>query len=195
MKQKFDTSAIEGYENMSPEDKIKTLENFEFDDHSEEIERLKSSVSKANSEAAEWKKKHNSQLSDDERAKAESEARVRELEAKVQEFEARERMSGYKADFIGLGINPDLAAQTAEALTKGDTKTLFVNLKKALTEHDAKFKSELMGDITPPPAGTGKNAKVDFSKQIAEAQEAGNMAQVAALIRRQQQAEAEKNKT
>lgn len=192
MKQKFDTSAIEGYENMSPEDKIKALESFEFDDHSEEIERLKSSVSKANSEAAEWKKKHNSQLSDDERAKAESEARVRELEAKVQEFEARERTSGYKADFLGLGFNPDLAGQTAEALTNGDTKTLFANLKKALTEHDAKFKSELMGDITPPPAGQGTKTEKNYSELIAQAQENHDMALAAAYTRMQAEENAKK---
>ena len=195
MKQKYDTSTIPGYAEMSLEEKVKVLEGLEYDDHSEEITNLKNAVSKANSEAADWKKKHNAQLTDDERAKAESDNEIAELKRKLEEYDHRDKVNSYKAEYLALGYSAELAEKTAEAAANGDMTSVFAFQKKALAEHDAKFKSELMGDITPPPAGTGKNANVDLSKQIAEAQEAGNMAQVAALIRQQQMAEAEKNKT
>ena len=68
---KIDVSSIDGYENMTAEEKIKTLEAFEYNDNSTELEKYKSAASKANSEAASWKKKHNELLSEDERKKQE----------------------------------------------------------------------------------------------------------------------------
>ena len=53
---KIDTSKIEGYADMSAEDKLKALEAFEYEDNAAELERQKNALSKANSEAAEWKR-------------------------------------------------------------------------------------------------------------------------------------------
>lgn len=55
---KIDTSKITGYAEMSAEDKLKALEAFEYEDNAAELEKQKAAVSKANSEAAEWKRKH-----------------------------------------------------------------------------------------------------------------------------------------
>ena len=59
---KIDTSKITGYAEMSAEDKLKALEAFEYEDNAAELEKQKAAVSKANSEAAEWKRKHNALL-------------------------------------------------------------------------------------------------------------------------------------
>lgn len=56
---KIDTSKIEGYAEMTPEQKLAALEGFEYEDNSAELEKQKNALSKANSEAAEWKRKHN----------------------------------------------------------------------------------------------------------------------------------------
>ena len=66
---KIDTSRIAGYADMSLEDKLKALEAFEYNDNASELEKQKAAVSKANSEAAEWKRKHNALLSEDEQKK------------------------------------------------------------------------------------------------------------------------------
>lgn len=58
---KIDTSKIEGYANMTPEQKLAALEGFEYEDNSAELEKQKNALSKANSEAAEWKRKHNNE--------------------------------------------------------------------------------------------------------------------------------------
>lgn len=68
---KIDTSRIEGYADMSTEDKLKALEGFEYEDNAAELSRQKNAISKANSDAAQWKKKYNEMLSEDERKKQE----------------------------------------------------------------------------------------------------------------------------
>lgn len=64
---KIDTSKITGYAEMSAEDKLKALEAFEYEDNAAELEKQKAAVSKANSEAAEWKRKHNALLGETRR--------------------------------------------------------------------------------------------------------------------------------
>ena len=66
---KIDTSKIAGYAEMTPEQKLAALEGFEYEDNLAELEKQKNAVSKANSEAAEWKRKHNALLSEDEKKK------------------------------------------------------------------------------------------------------------------------------
>ena len=68
---KIDTSKINGYAEMTAEQKLAALEAFEYEDGLSEVERLRNAISKANSDAAEWKRKHNALLSDDEKRKAE----------------------------------------------------------------------------------------------------------------------------
>ena len=58
---KIDTSKIENFESMTAEEKVQALQDFDFE--TEDVEKLKNAVSKANSECASWKKKYNETLS------------------------------------------------------------------------------------------------------------------------------------
>ena len=55
---RIDTAKIENYAEMSVEDKIKALEEYEIEiptpKESEEVTKLKTALSKANSDAADW---------------------------------------------------------------------------------------------------------------------------------------------
>ena len=56
---KIDTTKITGYAEMSAEEKLKALEEFEIvipKPDTDEADKLKAALSKANSEAAEWKR-------------------------------------------------------------------------------------------------------------------------------------------
>lgn len=44
---KIDVTKIEGYEQMTPEQKLAALEGFEYEDNAAEVERLKNANSKA----------------------------------------------------------------------------------------------------------------------------------------------------
>lgn len=183
---KIDVTKIKGYEQMSAEDKLKALEAFEYDDGASEIERYKNAATKANSEAAEWKKKHNALLSAEDQKKQESEESIKKMEQELAELRRDKAISEHKAQFIGLGYEESLATETATAMEDGDLAKVFANQKKFLEEHDKNLKAIAMKNTPTPPAGSGANA-IDYDKAIAEANARGDMASAAALIREQQE--------
>lgn len=153
---KIDISRIEGYETMTPEEKLAALEAFEYEDNAGELERLKSTVSKANSEAAEWKRKHNALLNDDEKKRQED---AEKLEKAMQELEAlrsEKTISEYTAQFLGLGYDEKLAKSTAAALHQGDMATVFKNQATFLADREKSMKADLLKNTPVPPAGIGE---------------------------------------
>ena len=67
-------------------------------------------------------------------------------------------VAGHKAEFLALGYDEALAADTAQALEDGDTAKVFANQKKFLESHDKAYKAKLMGGNSTPPAGAGTDA-------------------------------------
>lgn len=155
---KIDITKIEGYENMTPEQKLAALEGFEYEDNSAELERYKNAVSKANSEAADWKKKYNAQLSEDERNKQASEDELKTLRDRVAEMEKKELVATHKAQFLALGYDEALADETAKAMAEGNTEKVFANQKKFLETHDKTLKAEILKTTPTPPAGKETDA-------------------------------------
>lgn len=150
---KIDTGKIEGYADMTPEQKIAALEAFTYEDNAAELERYKNAVSKANSEAAEWKKKHNALLSEEERKKQESAEELEKLKKELETMKLEKTIAGNKAQLVALGYDETLAEDTAKAMAGGDAMKVFANQKKFLESHDKAYKAKLMGEGSKPPAG------------------------------------------
>lgn len=155
---KIDTSRIEGYAGMTAEQKLSILEGFEYDDGSAEIERYKNAASKANSEAAEWKKKHNALLSEDEQSRAAAEEELTTLRNRVSELEEKELISSYKASLLSLGYEESLANATAIALANGEMDKVFTNLKKHHTAMEKTIREAAMKETPKPQGGNSSNA-------------------------------------
>lgn len=189
---KIDTSKIEGYESMSIEDKLKALEALEFDDNAAELERLKNANSKSNSEAAEWKRKYQAQLSEDEKKKQEDADKLAGMEKELAALKLEKTISEHKASFIAQGYSEDLAASSAKALAEGDTKTVFANQQKFLNEYTKQIKADALKDTPKPPAGAGGGA-IDYEKKIEDAQKNGDLAAVAYYNRLRAQEAVENN--
>lgn len=125
---KIDTTKIEGYADMSPEQKLAALEGYDMEipaPDTGEIQRLKDAVSRANSEAADYKKQLRAKQTDDE-ARAAEEAKARE--AMQQELESLRRdkaIGAYQAEFLKLGYDAEAAADAAKALQAGDFGKVF----------------------------------------------------------------------
>ena len=187
---KIDTSKIPGYAEMSAEDKLKALEAFEYDDNAAEVERLKGAVSKANSEAAGWKKKHNELLTEDERKKQEDADALANMKQELDELRKDKTISEYKAKLIAQGYDEALASDTAQAMADGDTAKVFANQGKFLEDYAKKVKADAMKKTPKPPAGDG-SSDIDYSKKIEEAQQSGDMAAVAYYTRLKAQEEAQ----
>lgn len=184
---KIETGNIEGYESMTVEQKLSALENYELPDSNSELERYKNAVSKANSEAASWKKKYQTQLSDDERSKQEREDELTTLRSKVEEMEKEKLVTGHTARFLALGYEEALAKETAQALANGETDKVFANQKKFLETHDKAYKASLMKETPTPPPGQSGEQKKDYTAMILDAQSRGDFGAVAYYMRLREQ--------
>lgn len=175
---KIDTTKIDGYSEMNAEQKLAALEAFEYEDNSAEIERLKNANSKANSEAAEWKRKHNALLSEDEQKKAQDAETLASMKAELENLRKEKTISDYTARYIAVGYDKELAAQTANAFVSGDMDKVFANEEKHQNDLKNKIKAELMNG-TPAPSGGSPVDKdkpdlaVEKAKEIVKARKGG----------------------
>ena len=160
---KIDVTKIEGYENMTPEQQVAALLAFEYDDGASEIERYKNAATKANSEAAEWKKKHNALLSDDEKNKQASEERMAQMQEELDKLRRKELVGGFVAQLVSQGYEAKLAQETAEAMADGDMAKVIANQTKFLATHDNALKAEILKGTPTPPAG-GQNETMTLEK-------------------------------
>lgn len=182
---RIDTSVIEGYENMTAEEKLRALENFEYEDNAKENQKLRDCLSKANKEAADWKKKHNALISEDERQKQARDEEAEQLRTRVAELERGESIAKHKANLLSVGFDDKSAETAAQMIADGNIDGFFACQKKFLEEHDKTMKIELMKNTPTPPAGSAGG--MDYSKKAAEAQQRGNYSTAAYYTRLAQQ--------
>lgn len=188
---KIDISSIGGYESMTAEDKIKALESFEYNDNSAELERYKSAVSKANSEAASWKKKHNELLSEDERKKQEQSDNIAQMQKELDELREGKKISEYKAKFIAQGYDETLAEDTAKAMATGNIEKVFANNQKFLDDYAKNVKADALKKTPRPAAGQGEVGAANYDEKILNAQKSGDITAAAYYTRLKAQAEAQ----
>lgn len=151
---KIDTTSIAGFDKMTDAEKVAALTGMELPEPDYTGYVSKQTFDNAASELAKLKKEQRAALSEAEQKEAETKDRIQQLEEQLAEVTAREQSAAYKAKLIGLGYDEKLAGDTAAALLKGDMDKVFANQAAFLTAHDKAYKSELMGGITPPPAGS-----------------------------------------
>lgn len=183
----IDTSKIEGFDTMSADDKLKALEEYDFPEPDYSGYVKKEVFDKKASESAEWKRKHDALLTEEDKKKQDADEELTALRNKVAEMEKAKVVSDHKAQFLSLGYDEALAAETAKALAEGDNTKVFANHKKFLESHDKAFKAQLMGAGSTPPAGSVGGQGVDYSKLIADATAQGDYPAVAYYTRLQEQ--------
>ena len=93
------------------------------DSKDKEIAKLKALLSKANSEAADNKRKLREKLSEEERQAVELAERQAEMESKLAEYEKQATISNYKSNLLSSGFDSEMADKTASALANGDMET------------------------------------------------------------------------
>lgn len=183
----IDVSTIPGYAEMTAEEKVKALEGYTFEmpkADSTEVDKLKQAVSKANSEAAEWKRKHNALLSDDEKKRQESQEAFEKMEQELASLRKEKVIAEHKAKFLSLGYDETLAIETASAMADGDMNKVFSNMAAFQETHDKAVLAQNLKSTPVPPAGTSVvDTKSTYAKKMAEAQQRGDMASVAAYMR------------
>lgn len=155
---KIDVSAIEGYEAMSADEKLNALLSLDLPD-ADEITKLKGQVSKANSEAAEWKRKHNSLLSEDEQRKNEAAETLKNLQTELETLRKEKAVSDFSAKLLENGFTSEEASKGAAALADGNIDQFFTHLSSYRTSLEKSLRAEIMKN-NPTPGSVGGNDSV-----------------------------------
>lgn len=150
----------------------------------------KSLLEKANSEAADYKKKWKAASSEQERKAIEDAEQQAQIQEELKTLRRASKVSDYEKQHLALKYDEKDAKEIAEALYDGDMDTVFRLQKKHEEALQKSIKADLMKQMPTPPSGN--QTKIDYSKQIAEAQASGDMALMASLIRQQAEANASK---
>lgn len=160
---KIDVSKITGYAEMTAEEKLKALEEYEFeapkDNNEEVVKNLRESLSKANSQAAEWKRQFREKQTEQERAEAERAEREKETAEKLAAFERKVLVNEYITQCFSLGYSKELAQRAAEAIADGNTAEImkcqqeFLEAKQKELEAAALKKQPTITAGSPPTAG------------------------------------------
>lgn len=155
-----------------------------------EVNRLKAALSKANSEAADYKKQLRGKQSEDE---ANAAAQKEEHDRLAQENADLKRsiaLSERKAKLLAMGYDESLATETATAMVDGDMDKVMANQSKYLEVQKKAIQADHMRKTPRPAAGSENTDGTDYAKKIAEAQASGNMTAAAYYTRLKSQEEA-----
>lgn len=189
---KIDTSTIQGYAEMTPEQKVAALEALETPDAPDmtqfvaksDYDKLKTASDNNASEAKSWKDKYNSKLTEDEQAKLAAEEAQKATNARLAELERRDKISTAKDQYIASGWDATLALATAEAEVDGKMDVVRANIAKHIEDTRAADKDKAVKKTPAPPAGGNPNpGSIDYAAEIAKAMESGNHALAAYYAR------------
>lgn len=177
----MDTTKIEGYENMSDAEKLAALEAYEFDTSGMVSKAV---LDKATSDAAEWKRKYNSTLSEAEKQRQADEEARKATETRLAELERKDKITTAKDQYMASGFDAILAQETAEAFVDGKMDVVLTNITKHATNVATAARDEALKETPAPPAsGDGNPGSFDYDKEIADALAANDMARAAYYTR------------
>lgn len=134
-------------------------------DNAAELAKLKDSVTRANSEAAKYKKELNDRLSEEEKKAKEDAEKWEKIEKERNELLREKNISTHKAKFLENGYTADDAEKSATALVDGDFNTVFNLLGQFRSNLEKKFKAENI-DKTPKPQGGGAESVPPTKEQF-----------------------------
>ena len=163
---KISTEKIEGYADMTLEQKLAALEAYEVDDPDYSGYVTKEMFDKTASELSNTKKQLREKMSADE-IKAKEDAEKMEEIVKERDALLREKnIATNKAKFLSLGYDENLANDTAEAMVNGELDKVFANQKKHLEAVEKKIRADVLKDTPSPEGGNSSETmtKEKFSK-------------------------------
>lgn len=160
---KIDVTQIDGYADMSIEDKLKALEGFNIPDPDYTGYVRKELFDKTASELSSTKKQLKEKMTDDEVAKQKEQEEREELQSKYEKLLRESEISKHKAKFLSLGYEEALADETAIAMIDGDLEKVFANQKKHLDSVEKRVRADALKD-TPKPTRDGDSKTMTLDK-------------------------------
>ena len=165
---KIDVSKIENFESMSVEDKLNALLSYEIEEKepdNSELTKLKTALSKSNSEAAEWKKKLREKQTESERIEAERAEADKKRDEELAELRREREIGKLTAQYLASGYSAELANETATAFADGDTAKVLANQMAFLEQKKKDLEVAALGkqpglSVGNPPKGITKDDEI-----------------------------------
>ena len=151
---------IDGYENMTAEEKLAALEAYEPDMSGFVRKDL---LDKANSEAASYKKQLREKMSADEQAQAQQAEAMKSMQDELAALRQEKAVGDLTKRWMGLGYSEELATATAKAMTEGNMDVVFKNHAAFVAEREKSLKAELLKQ-TPTPVPGASSAGITKDK-------------------------------
>lgn len=171
---KIDTSKIQGFDEMSAEDKLAAVLGMEIPDAVDMKQFVpKASFDKTSSDLAAAKKQLAAKMTDDEREKQEAQQAQADLQQKYEKLLRENTISKYKAAYLAQGYPEKLAEETATALADGDTEKVIANGSTFKAELEKSLKAELIKGTPKPATGVEGNAGDEKPKAVQLAEQIG----------------------
>ena len=150
-------------EGMTLEEIETALESVELPtDGSAEIDRLKTALSKSNSEAADYKRQLKEKMTADELKAREDAEKQEKLQNDYDELLKKVTIAENKSQLLAIGYDDALADETAEAMVNGDIAKVFANQKKHIESVEKKVRSEL---TKKTPKADGGSSDLGITKE------------------------------
>ena len=134
-----------------------------------EIEKLKASLSRANSQAAEYKRQRNEALDKSKLAEVERAEADKAMREELETLRKEKRVSDYTAKCVALNMDAELAAQTANALADGNMDSVFDCLKAFVEATKTRLNNEALNRQPGLSAGippTKGNTEDEITAQL-----------------------------
>ena len=134
-----------------------------------EIEKLKAALSRANGEAAEYKRQLREKQTEKERADAERAEQDKAIREELETLRKEKRVSDYTGKCLALNMDADLAGKTANALADGDMESVFDCLKAFVEATKTRLNNEALNRQPGLSAGippTKGNTEDEITAQL-----------------------------
>ena len=132
-----------------------------------EVDKLKAALSKANSEAAEYKRQLREKQSASEREAAERAEQEKAMRDELETLRKEKAVTDYTNKALEVGFDAEIAAQTANAMADGNMDAVFDALKafveatKTRLENEALNRQPALSAGVPPTKNTTTDAEMD----------------------------------
>lgn len=170
MKAKIDISKIPEFESF-PDEVKQVISNTEIDvpgiDQSKYV--LKEVFDRKASEASSLSKQLKSKMSEAEQAEADKAKLMSEMQAELETLKKEKTVSGYKAQYLALGYDENLASETALAMAEGKMETVFQNQKLFQEAREKSYKAAALDNQPNLSSGEPIGQKAKEKQELNQA--------------------------
>lgn len=166
---KITTDQIQGFENMTPEEKLSALLELDLPDPVDLSDYVKKEDLDAKAaEAESLTRELRQHKSAEENAKADADKAMQDLQNRYNQLLRDSTIANHTAKYMTLpGFDEKLAQETAQALFDGDMEKVFANQQQASANYEKSLKAQSVKREGQMPGSGGKEPEEDEAVKLA----------------------------